>query len=225
MPDRVALVACNTLKSEIEHIEAKAGVHHSTVWLESQLHNEPDNLTANLQQALDSLNDVDTVLLAYGNCGNAIQGLVAGDFELIVPRLDDCISMLFGSQAARTVYSDEHRSIFLTDGWMDDGHNILAEYRRTEDKYGRETAESIFQMMYNHYRSMTYLDTGLYDVEALKERTCGICTLLGLAQLTVPATLDYIEELLCGPWPDERFVHVAPGQTVPAKPFMYLPSE
>ena len=220
MQERISLIACNTLRAEIEHISATRGVSHPTIWLESQLHNEPSNLTAAVQRELDAVRDTDTVLLGYGNCGNAIQGLVARDFELIVPKLDDCISLLFGSQAARTAYNDEHRSIFLTEGWMDDGHNIVEEYRFTVDKYGEDMADDIYEMMYRHYRSMTYLDTGLYDIAALQDYTKPICQLLDLEQRTVPATLSYVEQLVCGPWPEELFVHVAPGETVPARPFL-----
>ena len=222
MQARTVLIACNTLKAEIEHVSAQHGIAHETVWLESQLHNEPDNLASSLQRELDAVRDTDVVLLGYGNCGNAIPGLIARDFELIIPRLDDCISMLFGSQAARTEYSEENRAIYLTEGWMDDGHNIVEEYRRSVEKYGQETADDIYEAMYRHYRSMAYMETGLYDIGSLKERTCQICQLLGLEQRTVPATLSYVEQLLCGPWPEDRFVHVAPGQTVPAKPFRYL---
>lgn len=218
--EREVLVACNTLKSELEHLSEELGFCRRTVWLESQLHNEPENLAAKLQAALDEIEDADTVLLGYGNCGNVIQGLVARDFQLVVPRLDDCISLLFGSQLVRMAFSEEHRSIFLTDGWMDDGHNILTEYSRCIDKFGEERAQDIFHMMYNHYESMTYLDTGLYDVESLKERTCAICQMLGLQQLTVPATFEYLRELLTGPWPAERFVTIGPGETIPSRPFL-----
>ncbi|HAM15772.1 MAG TPA: hypothetical protein DCP91_07935 [Eggerthellaceae bacterium] len=222
MPDRIVLIACNTLKAEIEHICALRGKSYPTIWLESQLHNEPDHLAERLQHALDGIEGADTVLLGFGNCGNVVQGLAARDFELIVPRLDDCISLLFGSQQVRTAYSEVHRSIFLTQGWMDDGHNIIDEYQRTQDKYGEETARSVFASMYRHYRSMTYLDTGLYDIAALKNRTHAICDMLELEQLVVTATLSYLEELLMGPWPENRFVHVAPGGTVPSAPFREL---
>lgn len=218
--ERQVLIACNTLKGEIEHVSAELGTCRRTIWLESQLHNEPENLARKLQEALDSIEDADVVLLGYGNCGNVIQGLVARDFRLIVPRIDDCISILFGSQGQRTAYSDQNRSIFLTDGWMDEGHNILAEFQRCVDKYGREKAEDIFDMLYKHYESMAYLDTGLYDIDELKERTCEICKMLGLDQRIAPATLDYVRALLTGPWPEDRFVCVGPGEAIPAKPFM-----
>ena len=219
-PDTCVLVACNTLRDEIEHLSAELGICLRTIWIESQLHNEPEKLASKLQEILDSIQDAQLVLLGFGNCGNVVQGLTVGDFELIVARVDDCISMLFGSQGTRTAYSDANRAIYLTEGWMDDGHNIIAEYETCVEKFGDERAASIFDMMYKHYRTMCFLKTGLYDIGSLKKRTAPICDMLGLEQKTEEATLSYIRALLTGPWPEDRFVHVSPHQAIPSPPFL-----
>ena len=219
-PEREVMIACNTLRTEIEHVAAAHGVERRTVWLESKLHNVPANLKEKLQKSLDDVEDADRVLLGFGNCGNVVQGLVAGDFEIVIPRLDDCISLVMGSQMRREQYSRDNRAMYLTDGWMDTGHNLIDEYQSAVDQYGEEEAEDIFGMMYVHYETMAYLDTGLYDVGGLMERTRSICELIEVVQKTEPATLSYVERLVCGPWTEDLFVRVAPHQTVPAAPFM-----
>jgi hypothetical protein len=190
------------------------------VWLESKLHNVPANLKSALQQALDDVSDADRVLLGFGNCGNVIQGLTSGDFELIIPRLDDCISLVMGSQKRREAYSQAHRAMYQTDGWMDTGHNLIDEYETTCEMYGEEDAEDVFRMMYAHYETMAYLDTGLYDVDELMERTRFLTDLMELEQKVEPATLAYVDLLVCGPWEEELFVHVPPHGKVPSAPFM-----
>ena len=219
-PEREVMIACNTLKTEIEHVASVNGIKRRTVWLESKLHNVPTNLKDKLQQALDEVQDADRVLLGYGNCGNVVQGLVAGDFEIIVPRLDDCISLVMGSQRRREQYSRDNHALYFTDGWMDQGHNIIDDYQGVVDKYGEEEAEDIFAMMYVHYDTMAYLDTGLYDVEELMNRTRFISELTETVQKVEPGTLAYVERLVCGPWPDDLFVRIAPHEVVPASPFM-----
>lgn len=216
---REVMVACNTLRDEIEWAEKKHGIHRETIWLESQLHNVTDNLRDRVQEALDSFDDVDRVLLGYGNCGNAIHGLKAGDYELVIPRLDDCISLLFGAQSLREAYSDEYHSLYFTMGWMDEGHNINDEYARAEEKYGEEMANTIFGMMYAHYETMTFLDTGLYSVDELIKMTEDVRELLGLKVRVHPATLDFVELLVTGPWDEAHFVTVAPNETVPEMEF------
>ena len=217
---REIMIACNTLRTEIEHVMEAQGVQRRVVWLESQLHNVPTNLKEGLQQALDEVEGADTVLLGYGNCGNVVQGLVAGDFELIIPRLDDCISLVMGSQRRRESYSNEYHAMYLTDGWMDVGHNIVDDYARLCEQYGEEEAEDVFGMMYAHYETLAYLDTGLYDVGELMERTRSISEITEMEQRVEPTALTYVERLVCGPWDDDLFVHVAPHETVPAAPFM-----
>ena len=218
-PEREVMIACETLKSEIEYAAAKHGVNRRIVWLEHLLHNVPDKLRAALQQAIEDVTGADRVLLGYGNCGNAVQGLVSGDFELIVPRIDDCISLMLGSQSYRERYSREHRAFYLTDGFLRGEHTMESEYADLVEDYGREEADEVMGMMYAHYETMAYLDTKLYDIDELMERTRPLCDIIETKQVVEPAVLSYVEQLVCGPWPDELFVRVGPHEEVPASPF------
>ena len=159
------------------------------------------------------------MIFGYGNCGNAVQGLTTGDFELVIPRLDDCISLVFGSQKRREAYGKQYHAMFFTDGWMDEGHNMIDEYNSVVERYDEETAEDVFAMMYEHYESMTFLDTGLYDVDELMDRTRFLGEMCDMKQLREPATLSYVERLVLGPWDEDLFVHVPPHSTVPSHPF------
>ena len=219
MDAKIAVIACNTLKHEILHIAQEEGIALDIVWLESQLHNVPKQMVPALQEALDAVEDADIVLFGYGNCGNTVPGLKTGDFELIIPRLDDCISMLIGSQSKRQAYSAEYSSLFQTMGWMDTGHNIIEEYEKMVESHGEEMAKFVYDSMYAHYKYMTFLDTGLYSVPELMETLEPMCEMLGLEQRTIPATLEWVKMLICGPWPEDHFVHVPPHSTVPADAF------
>ena len=210
------IVACKALTQELEHVQDKLGTSIPVVWVDRGLHNFPDKLKAAVQEALDALTGVDRVLMGYGNCGNAIKGVQARDFEIIIPNVDDCISLLFNSRKAREEYSAEYSSMFMTEGWMDADHNIVQEHEYTLKKYGEEMAISVTQMMYAHYRTMTYLDTGLYSIPDLMQRTKIICDIAELQTRIHPVELTYVEQLIAGPWPSDRFVHIAPGETIPA---------
>jgi len=213
---REVIVACKALTQEIEHVQKKLGTDIPVIWVDRGLHNVPSKLNAAVQEVFDSLEDVDRVLLGYANCGNAIKGVVARDFEIIIPKVDDCISILFNSQKAREEYSAQWASMFMTEGWMDADHNIVQEHEYMCEKYGEETAIEFTEMMYANYRTMTYLDTGLYSIPSLMERTKVICDIAELETRTHPVELTYIEQLIAGPWPDDRFLHVAPGATIPS---------
>lgn len=212
--EREVIVACHALQMEIERVQEDSGITRPIVWVDRGLHNFPDRLREVVQEALDGLHDVDRVLLGYANCGNAITGIWARDFEIVMPKVDDCISLLFGSQEAREAYSEEHKSMFMTEGWMDADHSIVQEYEYMVEKWDKETADVITEQMYAHYRTMTYLDTGLYDIGALKEKTKVICDVADLETRVHPVGLGYIEQLVCGPWTEDRFTRIAPNTKI-----------
>ena len=203
--EREVMIACDTLRTEIEHVMQVHGFDRPVVWIEHLLHNVPTKLTAALQEAIDSIEDADRVLLGFGNCGNAIQGLKSGDFELIVPRLDDCVSLVLGSQRYRERYSREHHAFYLTDGWITGSRTIEVEYNEMIEDYGEEEAD--YDLL------QRYLDT-------LMDRTRHLCEVIETEQVVEPATLAYVERLVCGPWPEDLFVHVAPGEIIPSSPFL-----
>ena len=81
-------------------------------------------------------------------------------------------------------------------------------------KYGRETAESLIEMMYGHYRELALLDTGVYPIEKLYEQTSGLENFIKLKRGCVPASLEYLQQLLTGPWDEKRFWRIPPHSEI-----------
>ena len=141
------ILACETIRDEIDRARELTSVDYPIVWVESGLHNHPEKLRAVLQEHLDSGNDYERILMAFGSCGNSVIGLKTGDYELVIPRVDDCISLMIGSVERRMVIGKAGGTYFLTPGWLRGERNIWAEYEYSRDKYGEETARSIMEMM------------------------------------------------------------------------------
>ncbi|MCC7353684.1 MAG: DUF1638 domain-containing protein, partial [Anaerolineae bacterium] len=70
------------------------------------LHNKPSDLQARLQGQIDAASGqgYDAIVMAYGLCGKATDGLVARDTPLVIPRAHDCITLFLGD---RQRYKDE----------------------------------------------------------------------------------------------------------------------
>ena len=210
---KTVIVACRTLESELLLAMNKNGIAHPVLWLESGLHNSPKKLNSKLQETLNSVR-AQRVLAVLGFCGNAVQNIKAGEYELILPRVDDCISLLIGSAKARMEISDKFAAYFLTEGWLRGERNLWVEYQYSLEKYGKEQAQSIAEEMYRHYRTLGLLDSGAGSIASLIEKTKIIAKTLNLEQKVIPATIAYIEELLVGPWPKDRFVFKSPGESI-----------
>ena len=80
-----------------------------------------------------------------------------------------------------------------------------------------EEGEEIFDMLFGHYSRIGILDTGAYDMGPLGKKTAVIAEAIGFRWEIFDASVDYIKELLTGPWPAERFLEVPPGCRVEGK--------
>ena len=208
------VVACQTLGDELEYVLDCLESKPDVIWIESGLHNMPKKLHLRLQETLAGLNGYDCVFLLFGLCGNAVLGLTAGNFRMIIPKVDDCISLLIGSQAQRDKIGREKAAYFLTDGWLRGERNIWVEYQYSIQKYGKEMADDIAKTMYGHYKALVLLDTQAAPIGQLVEKTKIISETFGLEQIIQPATTQYIKELFSGAWPAEKFVIIQPHGTV-----------
>lgn len=210
---KTAVVACRTIEDELGYVMRKTGTDYPVAWLESGLHNVPKRLNATLQETLDGIR-ADRVLMALGSCGNSLAGVRAGAFELIFPRVDDCISLLLGSVQRRMQVAEQYAAYFFTEGWLRGERNIWVEHEHMLEKYGEELTAELEKALYGHYRTLGLLDCGVKPVEPLVEGTKKIADGLHLTQQVIPATVSYIGELLTGPWPADRFVRKAPGTEI-----------
>lgn len=213
---KTAVIACKTIEDELNHAMSLTGCEYPVVWLESGLHNVPEQLRVAVQKNLNEL-DADRVLLAMGFCGNAVAGLCAAGKEVICPRVDDCISLLLGSVKRRLAISKEYAAYFFTEGWLRGERNIWVEHQYMLENYGEEITEEMEKSIFGHYRTLGLLDCGEKPVEQLVENTKMIAEGLHLTQQVIPASVDYLKDLLTGPWPEDRFLTVRGAETVTAE--------
>lgn len=215
---KTAVIACKTIEDELRYAMQHTGCDAPVIWLEQGLHNVPNQLRETVQQELDRL-DAQRALLALGFCGNAFAGLRVPQQvqELVLPRVDDCISMLLGSVQRRLEVTEQYAAYFFTEGWLRGERNIWVEHQYMLENYGEEITEELEKSMFGHYRTLGLLDCGVNPVEPLIENTKMIAEGLHLRQQVIPASVHYLEQLLTGPWPTERFVVMHAGEELTAQ--------
>ena len=212
---KTIMICCRTIEQEVQAAMKYTGISCPCVWVESGLHNVPGQLAQRLQQELDALpGTVERVLLGFGFCGNAVKGLHTGNFTLIVPRVDDCITLLLGSCQRRNQLMREEGTYFLTEGWLKGERNLWVEFERVRERFGEGHARRIFAVMLAHYQRLAVVDTGLSDLDVLLPETKKFAGGLGLRHQVISGTLDYFRILLTGPWDEDQFLVVPPCSTV-----------
>lgn len=209
---KTVILACNTIRDEFEKAALEAGCAHLFRWVESGLHLKPESLKHRLQEELDSITAADRVLLGFGYCGNAVAGLMSRNYELIIPRVDDCISLLLGSRKNREHCARSGGVYFLTKGWLEGEANIWKEYQAVLARFGPERTQRVYRRMLAHYRFLGLIDTGAYDLDMLLPLVTEIASKLELETRVLPGSDRYIKKLLTGPWDEDEFI-ILPQQT------------
>lgn len=196
------LIACETLRNEVELALSKTKVKIAIRWMANGLHDQPDRLNKALQEVIDEVeDDYDSLLFAYGSCGNGLVGIKSAKAMMVVPRFEDCIAMLLSNQdkldRIRTT------TYFLTPGWMIGEKSLEVEYEEMLTKYGEEKTKKIYQIMFKSYQDLMLIDTKAYQVAPWMDQVKQIAEKLGLDVLVGQGTISVLEKLLKGDWDDD----------------------
>jgi hypothetical protein len=171
-------------------------------------------LRRRLQEELDRIPGPQRVLLGFGFCGNAVLGLNTGKHQLVIPKVDDCITWLLGSRESRELSTKGGGVYFLTKGWLEGEANIWKEYTIVLERYGKERTDRVYKRMLAHYRFLGLIDTHAYDLDSLLPQVKEIASTLHLELKVLPGVDHYLKKFLTGPWNDADFVVASPSTTI-----------
>ena len=211
-PRHTKVIACATVIEELLPL-LPPGMSHQV--LDFGLHVNPQALKRSLQEAIDEAPpSAGTILLGYGLCSQAVVGLRANGCTLVVPRVDDCIALFLGSDAAyRQQSRAEPGTYYLTKGWIEAGDSPFDEYDGLVERFGPERAGWLIGQMLKNYTRLALIDTGQYELERYRAYARQKAAHFGLRYEEIPGSSALIERMLCGPW-DGEFVVARPGETI-----------
>jgi len=211
--ERCKLIACAAV---IEEMLPFIPPRMSYEVLDFGLHTNPKSLKIALRNTINSLApDIETILLGYGLCSQAVVGLRSGSRTLIIPRVDDCIAIFLGSVAE---YQKQYRSVpgtyYLTKGWIEFGDTPFSEYDILVKRYGEQIAQRIINQILKNYTRLAFINTGNNKLEYYREHARSMAERFNLRYEEIRGSDVIIKKMLYGPWNDE-FVIIPPGKTIP----------
>lgn len=210
------MIACETIKDEILKVKQTTGFNDDIVWLNAMLHNDPDNLKEEIQKVIHKNTHRSRILLAYGNCGNALVGIFSEGSELIIPATDDCIAMLlYGNDDATNMRKDTY---FFTKGWIEGERSMLVEYEHCMKKYGQKLGKEIFDSLLVHYKNLMFIDCKAYNSEKYLSISEEFANNTGLSLIIQEGNLTILEKLMRKDW-DDNFIHKVDGEKVTVDDF------
>jgi hypothetical protein len=189
--------------------------------LDAGLHVRPESLRDALQAAIDAAaGQFDTIVLGYGLCSGAVEGLRANKCTLVVPRVDDCIGLFLGSRDEyRRQVRAEPGTYYLTGGWIKARISPFDEFDHMVERWGKARADRLMHVMLKNYTRLALIRTGdPKDLESHEIYTRETAHRFGLRPEFLEGATGLLEKLGRGPW-DEAFVLVPVGEVVRREAF------
>ena len=196
-------------------------------------HTKPEELRRDLQTRIDRCVQVrpyDRILLCYGLCGNAAVGLHAPGIPLTIPRAHDCCTLLCGSKerflasfgnalstrwrsngyAERCDIADHNRGEQLQ------SYKTSREYMEYLEKYGEENAEYLWETLHPPMETNegVYIRMDGYEYQDTQQLFEEEMKAADKTMKLVDGSTDFLHALINGPWDEERFLTLQPGQTI-----------
>jgi hypothetical protein len=207
------IIACDVMKEELLAIPPERPVEFH--FISMGLHRWPDKLREELRSVLAQCAGVDRVVLAFGLCGGAVAGLTAPDLPLVIPLAHDCIPVFVGTRPEyELLVQQEKGTYYLSGGWLEGERTTFTEYRRVRDKYGEKKALRVMATMFDAYRRIVFIHTGHPREAGHVETGKELAALLGLEFVERAGNNAWLTRIVNGPWDEERFITLAPGETL-----------
>jgi len=234
---RLRLIVCEIFYREICDAVSRSPHTVDVEFLPKGLHDIGSGpMLDRLQTAVDGVDAsrYETLLLGYGLCNNGIAGLRARALPIVIPRAHDCIALFMGSRNRYLDYFNANPGVyFKTSGWIERGSeagelrqisimNRIGLDRTFEDlvaKYGEDNARFLWDQIYDttrNYSRLTYIEMGVGPDERFEREMRGEAERRGWTFEKIPGDMRLLRRLVEGPWNDEDFLTLEPGQRVRA---------
>lgn len=205
----LTLIGCRAVLGEMAD-GATEGVECQK--LDARLHLSPRLLGEALSAAVAEADKPGaTIVLAFGMCSQAVLGLRTEHATLVVPKVDDCIAMFLGSNAAFEAESKKARGTYYVAGaYLDECDTIFSDHEALVEKRGPERADKMMRLLLEGYTRIVTIDMGRHDLNDLRTRVTGFAKRFGLEVESVQGTTRIVDALVADDWGDD-FVVVPPG--------------
>ena len=214
----IVVVACQIFKEMLEDFLPDEIASEAT-WLDYGLHRVPKKIRLSVQGIIDQIETPSLILLGYGLCGNGITGIKSGKHTLLIPRMDDCITMMLGSHKAYRQEFDSHPgTYYLNKGWLESGSHPLKEYNDIKEKYSEEDANYIMDTQYQHYKRLVFVahtEEDLLKYQPQAQEVAEYCKRWGMTYTEILGSDSYVQQLaevtISLEKADREFVIIPPG--------------
>jgi hypothetical protein len=219
---REVLIACGSIRPELAGVH-KENPHLEIRYLDQNLHLTPKKMKEMIQPEIDQASGYARhIVLGYALCSNGVVGLQARTQALIIPRCHDCIGFFLGShETYMQAFEKRPGTYYLTPGWIEAKKDPLGIVEQDyAPRLGWDTAVWAMNEELKHYTHIVFINTALCDAAPLRARAMKNAAFFDKEYEEIAGkSLRYFKKLVCGPYTDEAFVILKPGETLDQKMF------
>lgn len=211
------IITCSSMKMYVDAAQSSQNTSFPVVTIDRLFHVEPEKMKQEVAGEMEKLSpDVDTVLVAMGFCGG-VWDHVTFSRRVVIPRVDDCVSMLLHVDDHYHPNLKETGHMYLYEQNPEDfsALRLMRDYSDMDAEFAGMDREMLFHMWFDNYHFLDIIDTGMND--------CYSEEYAAAAQENadqMEAALDYVtgsnrilEKLVSGRW-DEQFLVAEPGHVI-----------
>ena len=201
------ILSCSTLEAYVQAAQQACHTDFPVVYLDRKYHVEPTQMRTHILDTLRELpEEFDTVLVAMGFCGGSWQDVTCSK-KLVMPRVDDCVSLVMTTTEEVNPCTKQPGHMYVFGG-ESGGFSIGGIYESLQKKYEPDMAQTLFDTLFENYRNVDIIDTGIYDcydlefVETVQTDADRIHADLDF----VPGSNLLLEKLVSGKWDKQFFI-------------------
>lgn len=219
MSEKVIL-ACKNLRLHLEKAQETMHTQIPVIELDTSLHKDPPLMREKIIEEISRIpHQFDTVLAAMGFCGGSWKNIRC-DRTVVIPRNDDCISMLLTTNDVPKTNLKAVGCMYLSDN-RDREMTIPGIREHLLERYGEKRGTRLFDLYFRNYHRVCIIDTGTYDSYGPEflEFARKSADLIHGDVVHVPGSNKILEKLVSGQW-DSQFYILRPGETLTEDDFI-----
>ena len=213
------ILVCKNLSFHLAQAQQKLASSIPVIELDTSLHKEPEKMREQILEEIEKIPpEYDTILVGMGFCGGSWKDVNVSR-RIVIPRMDDCITMLLTTTDLPKSNLKTSGCMYLTDN-RDDEMTIPGIRSHLIEQYGEKRGKKVFDVYFSAYDRVSIIDTGIYDSydEDFLAYAQESADMIGGSVDHVPGSNRVLEKLLGGEW-DEQFLVLEPGETVTEEDF------
>ena len=213
------IVSCTSMLEFVNAAQEAEGTDLPVYTEDRAMHVDPEQMRAAVVRRIGELpREYDTVLAAMGFCGGVWHETVF-DRTVVIPRVDDCISLLLQTSDEFHPNLPEDGHLYLYENDPKDFSALTLMHNTNSFSADLDlkdlNRDFLFEMWFHNYRHMDIIDTGINDcyseeyAAAAQEQADQIHAELDY----VPGSIRLLRKLVSGRW-DGQFIVAFPGKKI-----------